>query len=165
MRGSVPGAIDTNARVGCHSLLEGIFPTQGSNPGLLHCRWILYHLSHQGSPQMWEKLTLEESHELGMRTVSMKMPSNVNKLNGWTKQPLTKFLLYVRPGALRGGCLRRRKWWAKRLEDRCIKEWEWNRRFWARKQWEQVLKYSSGWLCLIDQGVWIRDENWNIYLG
>ena len=31
-----------NTGVGCHSLLQGIFPTQGSNPGLLHCRWILY---------------------------------------------------------------------------------------------------------------------------
>ena len=30
-----------------HALLEEIFPTQGSNPGLPHCRWILYHLSHQ----------------------------------------------------------------------------------------------------------------------
>ena len=34
----------------CHSLLQGVFPTQRSNPGLLHCRQILYHLSHQGSP-------------------------------------------------------------------------------------------------------------------
>ena len=34
----------------CHSLLQGIFLTQGWNPGLLHCRQILYHLSHQGSP-------------------------------------------------------------------------------------------------------------------
>jgi len=33
-----------------HCLLQGIFLTQGSNPGLLHCRQILYHLSHQGSP-------------------------------------------------------------------------------------------------------------------
>ena len=31
-----------NTRVGCHSLLQGIFPTQGSNTNLLHCRWILY---------------------------------------------------------------------------------------------------------------------------
>ena len=31
-------------RVGCHALLQGIFPTQGSNPDLLHCRWILNHL-------------------------------------------------------------------------------------------------------------------------
>ena len=36
--------------VGNHFLLQGIFPTQGSKPGLLHCRWLLYHLSHQGSP-------------------------------------------------------------------------------------------------------------------
>ena len=39
-----------NTGVGCHALLQGIFPTQGSNPGLLHCRWILYQLSYQGSP-------------------------------------------------------------------------------------------------------------------
>ena len=39
-----------NTGVGCHALLQGIFLTQGSNPGLLHCRWILYRLSHQGSP-------------------------------------------------------------------------------------------------------------------
>ena len=38
-----------NTGVGCHSLLQGIFSTQGSNPGLLHCWWILYHLSQQGS--------------------------------------------------------------------------------------------------------------------
>ena len=36
--------------VGCHFLLQGIFPTQGSSPGLLNCRQILYCLSHQGSP-------------------------------------------------------------------------------------------------------------------
>ena len=36
--------------VGCHVFLQGIFPTQGSNPGLLHCRRIPYPLSYQGSP-------------------------------------------------------------------------------------------------------------------
>ena len=36
------------------SLLQGIFPTQGSNPGLLHCRQILYCLNHQGSPRILE---------------------------------------------------------------------------------------------------------------
>ena len=36
--------------VGCHFLLQGIFPTQGSSPGLSHCRQMLYHLSHQGCP-------------------------------------------------------------------------------------------------------------------
>ena len=36
--------------MGNHSLLQGIFPTQGWNPGLLHCRQIPYRLSNQGSP-------------------------------------------------------------------------------------------------------------------
>ena len=40
-----------NTGVGCHSLLWGIFLTQGLNPDLLHCRWILYCLSHHGSPK------------------------------------------------------------------------------------------------------------------
>ena len=35
-------------------VLQGIFPTQVSNPGLLHCRWILYHLSHKESPRILE---------------------------------------------------------------------------------------------------------------
>ena len=39
-----------STEVGCHFLLQGIFPTQASNPGLPHCRQMLYHLSHQGSP-------------------------------------------------------------------------------------------------------------------
>ena len=34
-----------NTGVGCHFLLQGIFPTQGSNPGLPYCRQTLYHLS------------------------------------------------------------------------------------------------------------------------
>ena len=40
-----------NTGVGSLPLLQGIFPTQGSNPGLLRCRQILYQLSHQGSPK------------------------------------------------------------------------------------------------------------------
>ena len=51
VHGDSPGK---NTRVGCHALLQGSFPTQGSNSGLLHCRWILYHLSHQGSPIILE---------------------------------------------------------------------------------------------------------------
>ena len=40
--------------MGSLSLLQGIFPTQGSNPGLPHCRWILYQLCHNGSPRILE---------------------------------------------------------------------------------------------------------------
>ena len=43
-----------NTGVGSLSILQGIFPTQGSNPGLPHCRWILYQLSHKGSPRILE---------------------------------------------------------------------------------------------------------------
>ena len=43
-----------NTGVGSPSLL-GIFPTQGSNPGLPHGRWILYQLSHRGSPIFFER--------------------------------------------------------------------------------------------------------------
>ena len=52
MNCSLPGSsvhrdsLGKNTGVGCHALLQGIFPTQGSNPGLLHCRQLLYHLSH-----------------------------------------------------------------------------------------------------------------------
>ena len=41
------GSQGKNTAVGSHSHLQGIFPTQGSNSGLLHCRQILFHLSHQ----------------------------------------------------------------------------------------------------------------------
>ena len=40
--------------MGSLSLLPGIFPTRGLNPGLPHCRWILYQLSHKGSPRILE---------------------------------------------------------------------------------------------------------------
>ena len=40
--------------MGCHTILQGIFPTQGLNTGLPHCRWILYQLSHKGSPKILE---------------------------------------------------------------------------------------------------------------
>ena len=46
-----------NTGVGCHSLLQGIFPTQRLNPGLLQCRQSLFCLSHQGSPG--EKLSID----------------------------------------------------------------------------------------------------------
>ena len=47
---SEPPGKPKNTAVGSLSLLQGIFPTQDSNQGLLHCRRILYQLSNQGSP-------------------------------------------------------------------------------------------------------------------
>ena len=51
VHGDSPGK---NTGVVCHALLQGIFPTQGLKPRLLHCRQILYHLSHQESPRILE---------------------------------------------------------------------------------------------------------------
>ena len=53
VHGDSPGK---NTGLGCHALLPcpPIFPTQGLNPGLPHCRWILYHLSYQESPRILE---------------------------------------------------------------------------------------------------------------
>ena len=59
VHGDSPGK---NTGVGCHALLQGIFPMQGSNPGLLHCREILYYLSHQGSPYIYMTHILHGTH-------------------------------------------------------------------------------------------------------
>ena len=67
--------------VGFHALLQGIFPTQRSYSSLLHCSWILYHLSHQGSP--WEishtrnspLLALGQKDSYGNQSTSLKQRS------------------------------------------------------------------------------------------
>ena len=50
MNYTVHGILQARIVVGSCSLLQGIFPTQGLNPGLPHCRQILYLLSYQGRP-------------------------------------------------------------------------------------------------------------------
>ena len=54
-----------NTAVSCHALLQGIFLTQGLNPGLPHCRRILYRLSHTGSPinEIEAKKTIEKMNK------------------------------------------------------------------------------------------------------
>ena len=81
-----------NTGVGRLSLLQGIFPTQRSNPGLPHCRQSLYQLNHQGSPKVrretdFETLTWE--HVLGATLIHCLLNGNVctgdiNKAN-WTR--------------------------------------------------------------------------------
>ena len=60
VHGDSPGK---NTGVHCHVLLQGIFPTQGWNPGFPHCGRILYHLSHQGSPN-WCIGSVQFSHSV-----------------------------------------------------------------------------------------------------
>ena len=47
-----------NTGAGSFSLLQGIFPSQGLNPGLTHCRQILYQLSHKGTQEYWSRLSI-----------------------------------------------------------------------------------------------------------
>ena len=49
-------SLGKNTGVGFHAPFQRIFPTQGRNPGLAHCRQILHHLSHQGSPRVGQAL-------------------------------------------------------------------------------------------------------------
>ena len=60
VHGNSPGK---NTGVGCHALVQRIFPTKGSNPGLLHCRRILYHLSHQ-KRQIMHSVSIQFSHSV-----------------------------------------------------------------------------------------------------
>ena len=61
-----------NTRVGSLSLLQGIFPTQGSNSGLSHCRWIPYQLRHKGSPNCEE---VSPNLSFGPKTYSLVLIS------------------------------------------------------------------------------------------
>ena len=68
-----------NTGVGCHALLQGIFPTQGSNPSLLHCRQILYCLSHQGCPRMQEWV----AYSFSRRSSWSRIRTGVSWIAGW----------------------------------------------------------------------------------
>ena len=59
-----------NTSMGNLSLLQGIFPTQGSNPGLWHCRQILYQLSHKGSPDITGVIVIITTAAIKMLTCS-----------------------------------------------------------------------------------------------
>ena len=83
-----------NTGVGSHYLLQGIFPTQASNPGLPHCRCILYHPSHQGSldgkvaslPQLvWGLLwfVCSSKHSCGSRWPYIGRGDNLTSLHSY----------------------------------------------------------------------------------
>ena len=63
-----------NTGVGSLFLLQGIFPTQEQNPGLPHCRQILYQLSHQGSPRILEWIPIPSLGDLPDPGVELESP-------------------------------------------------------------------------------------------
>ena len=93
-------SLGQNTGMGSLSLLLGIFPTQGSNPGLLHCRRILYQLSHKGSPRI---LT-----GMGSLSLLQRIFPNQESNRGWDwgggrPRRLTFFLLQTGGGWRRRG--------------------------------------------------------------
>ena len=86
VHGDSPGK---NIRLVCHALLQGIFPIQGSNPGLPHCRWILYHLSYQGSVTRMQLYAtvffLSQKRNTQLTQVNIQIMTNDNKLFEATK--------------------------------------------------------------------------------
>ena len=87
--------------VGCHFLLQGIFPTRGLNPGLLHCRQTLYPLSHEGSrekqlkPQCditshlleWSWSTKEERTNAGVNVEKREFLYAIDGIISWLQTP------------------------------------------------------------------------------
>ena len=76
--GNSPGQ---NTGVGSCCLLQGIFPTQGSNPSLLHCRQILYQLSHKGNQRILEWVAIPSPVDLPDLGIEPRSPAlQVNSL-------------------------------------------------------------------------------------
>ena len=73
--------------VGFHFLLQGIFPTQGSNPGLLYCRQILYQLSYKGSPRRKKKKKQQNTRKTSI-SASLTM---LKSLTVWITTTCGKF--------------------------------------------------------------------------
>ena len=71
--------------VGCHSLLQGIFPTQGLNLGFLHCRQILYHLTAREAPITNKGEPKTSSGILSWATTTMEV-SGANVGRPWKRQ-------------------------------------------------------------------------------
>ena len=89
--GSSPG-------VDCHFLLQGIFPTQGSNPGLPHCKQILYHLRHQGSlrPSYYENASpAVRRYYAFIRVPSIKHSDNPKSWREWKHRNWITHILLV----------------------------------------------------------------------
>ena len=90
-------SLGQNTGVGSLSLLQGIFSTQGPNPGLLYYRWILYQLSHRGSPRILEWVAYAFSGDLpdpGIKPGSpaLQVDSLPTKLSG---KPISRDFIHL----------------------------------------------------------------------
>ena len=130
-----------NTGVGCHFLLLGIFPTQGSNLQLLNCRRILYHWVNREAEHPWQLKNYNQRRDfiiisLGLRLLSLELDYVYISLS-------VKFLVKI----YLQSCTTLRKWIYENWQDRC----------WPSKGgWLQILLYlalrTSGFLWLQMEG-------------
>ena len=93
---SEPTGKPTNTEVSSLSLRQRIFPTQESNQGLLHCRWIRYQLSHQGSPRILEWVAFPPPGDIP--DPGIKPSSSSSQADSLSVDLLGKFpVLYSKP--------------------------------------------------------------------
>ena len=91
--GDCPGK---NTGVGCHVLLQEILPTQVSNPGLVHCRQILGHLSHEGSPRILKWVVYPFSRDgLRLGFPELQADSLPHELPRKHKQPIERHIRFM----------------------------------------------------------------------
>ena len=64
-----------NIGLDCHALLQGIFPTQRPNPGLPHCRWIIYCLSHKEAQEYWSEQPIPSPGDLSEPGIELGSPA------------------------------------------------------------------------------------------
>ena len=147
--------------VGCHFLLQGIFLTQGSNPGLPHCRQILYQLNHKGSPRILEWLAYPFSrgssqpwNQTGVSCIAGRFYTNWAILAGLQKCPRNpdyffsictrESIVLCLPGELpQCGPLRTRRKMIRKAVKICtqisLERWTWlpKSRDWIFYNWEE----------------------------
>ena len=97
-------SLSKNTGVGSLSLLQGIFPTQGSDPGLPHCRWILYQLSHKGSPRILEWDLPDPGIELGSPALQADpLPTELSRKPLWHKAKRKSLFMQVKQESEKAG--------------------------------------------------------------
>ena len=87
-------SLGKNTGVGCHSLLQRIFPIQGLNPYFLHCRQILYRLSHKEAHDSQPRLNCNANFSRDVAFKEMTFSLNFFKLENKCFTMLCQFLLY-----------------------------------------------------------------------
>ena len=108
-----------NTGVGSCSLLHGIFPAQRSTPGLPHCRWILYQLSHKGSLRILEwvayPFSTGSSHprnQTGISWIVGRFFTNWSIMEAWKWKSLRSFWLFVTPWTIQSMEFSRPEYWS-----------------------------------------------------